>query len=116
MDNNSFFSIDRLVEFGLSMAVANQMINTMNRGMQNMFVAGSQMQYNITPQNIYIALGSERIGPLSASAFQQLVNENKVNKDTLAWLPGLPAWQPVGNIPHLLSIIALTPPPIPDLP
>lgn len=30
MDDNSFFSIDRLVEFGVGMAVANQMVRTMN--------------------------------------------------------------------------------------
>ena len=31
MDDNSFFSMDRLIEFGLGMGVAQQMINVMNR-------------------------------------------------------------------------------------
>ena len=39
MDNN-FNSIDRLVEFGMGMAVAQQMVNTMNYAMSNMKVPG----------------------------------------------------------------------------
>lgn len=31
MDDNSFSSIDRLMEFGMSMGIAQQMINTMNQ-------------------------------------------------------------------------------------
>ena len=33
MDNNSFFSVDRLVEFGLGMAMAQQMVGMMNQTM-----------------------------------------------------------------------------------
>ena len=41
MDNNSFFSIDRLVEFGMGMAVAQQMVKTMNESMTSMHVPGA---------------------------------------------------------------------------
>ena len=34
MDNNDFFSLDRLLEFGLGMGMAQQMINTMNQSMK----------------------------------------------------------------------------------
>ena len=40
MDDNSFNSIDRLVEFGLGVAVANQMIATMNACIGGMRVPG----------------------------------------------------------------------------
>ena len=112
MDNSNFFSLDRLIEFGLSMAVANQMIGMMNQSMQNMFVAGSQMQYNIMPQNIYVAPDGNKVGPLTASSFNDLISQGKINKDTLAWIPGMTAWQPISSIPELLKIIALTPPPL----
>lgn len=112
MDNNSFFSIDRLVEFGLSMAIANQMVGAMNQAMQNMYVPGSQMQFNVMPQNIYVVMEGERVGPMTASTFNDLINSRQIDKDTLAWLPGLPSWRPIVEIPDLLKIIALTPPPI----
>ena len=41
MDNNSIFSIDRLVEFGLGMGLAQQMVGMMNQYMQSMYVPGS---------------------------------------------------------------------------
>ena len=37
---NDFNSIDRLVEFGMGIAVAQQMVNTMNYAMSNMAVPG----------------------------------------------------------------------------
>ena len=54
MDNNSFFSIDRLVEFGMSMAVANQMVQTMNQFMQAMHVPGSDMTISQPLQQIFL--------------------------------------------------------------
>jgi hypothetical protein len=41
ISDNSFFSINRLVEFGMGIAVAQQMVNTMNSAMTNMHVPGS---------------------------------------------------------------------------
>ena len=41
MDENSFYSVDRLVEFGLGMAMAQQMVQMMNQTMQSMYVPGS---------------------------------------------------------------------------
>ena len=40
-DNNSFSTIDRLVEFGMGLAVAQQMVNTMNHCIGNMQIAGT---------------------------------------------------------------------------
>lgn len=49
MCDNSFNSIDRLLEFGMSMAVANQMINTMNYAMSNMNIAGQSSTLSTCP-------------------------------------------------------------------
>ena len=40
MNDDSFFSINRLVEFGMGMAVAQKMVNTMNKTMISMHVPG----------------------------------------------------------------------------
>lgn len=115
MDDNFFFSIDRLVEFGIGMSVAQQMVKTMNQTMQNMYVPGVQ---NPMPQPaaplIYIALDGNPTGPLSASEVSQLIQDRKINKDTLAWMPGMPTWQTIDKIPAIMRIVALTPPPIPE--
>lgn len=115
MDENSFFSIDRLVEFGLGMAMAQQMVQVMNQSMKQMFVPGSiQSMPTSSVQTIYVVMDGQPVGPLSESDFLQLVTHRKVTKDTLAWLPGMPGWKPIEQIPTILKIVALTPPPLPD--
>lgn len=129
MDNNSFFSIDRLLEFGMSMAVAQQMINTMNASLGQMMngvntimqapIPGSKMPEPTLQQPqqlIYVAIDGQQVGPLSDSDFSHLVSQKKVNKDTLAWMPGMQSWQPIENVPAILKIIALTPPALPAMP
>lgn len=115
MDNNSFFSIDRLVEFGMSMAVANQMVQTMNQFMQAMHVPGSDMAMSQPLQQIfYVVINSAPVGPLDSCTLSQLIFQKKITKDSLAWIPGMLCWQPIEKVPAILKIVALTPPPIPS--
>lgn len=115
MDENSFFSIDRLVEFGMGMAMAQQMVQMMNQSMKQMYVPGSIQSMPVPPvPTIYVVQNGQAVGPLAESDFSQLVTDRKVTKDTLAWMPGMPAWQPIEQIPAILKIVALTPPPLPD--
>lgn len=116
MDENGFYSIDRLVEFGLSMAIAKQMVSTMNEGMRNMYNPGSAA--SMTPvrpemsQIVYVVLDGNSAGPFSEKEFMDLVKLRRVEKDTMAWMPGMREWKPIRELPNLLKIIALTPPPL----
>jgi hypothetical protein len=114
MDNSNFYSIDRLVEFGLSLSIAQQMVQTMNHAMQSMYVPGS-MASMPQAQVAYVAIDGEPVGPLSDCEFAKLLKEGRISKDTLAWMPGMPTWKPVEQVPELLKIVALTPPPINNL-
>lgn len=111
MNNDSFFSMDKLVEFGLGMAMAQQMINVMNQSMQNMYIPGSA-QTLPKPEIYYVAVDGTQVGPLNGGELMHLVNQGKVNKDTLCWMPGMQAWQTVEQTPAVLKLIALTPPPL----
>lgn len=128
MNNNDFFSIDKLVEFGMSAAIATQMVETMNQSMRGMYVTGSYMPtppqgYGVPqaiPSNgqvrpdtpgltdIYILVDGRKVGPLSDSEFVDLVKKKIVVKDTMAWFPGREGWKPVSEIPSLLKIILLS--------
>ena len=117
MDSQNFFSVDRLVEFGMSAAIAKQMINSMNQTMQTMYVPGSIQSMPQpaapAPQAIYyVALNGEQVGPLGDAELTRLVSSRQVTPDTLAWMPGMPDWKPVQEIPAMLRVIALTPPPL----
>jgi hypothetical protein len=41
MNEDSFFSMDRLVEFGMGMVIAQQMVKTMNQSITNMHIPGA---------------------------------------------------------------------------
>lgn len=113
MENNDFFSLDRLLEFGLGMGMAQQMINMMNQSMKSMYIPGSiqSMPQPITSM-YYVAIDGQQIGPLNESELMGLIREKKVSKDTLAWLPGMATWLPIEKVPAILKLIALTPPPL----
>lgn len=115
MDDNSFFSIDRLVEFGMGMAMAQQMVGIMNQTMREMYVPGSiQSMPAARPITFYVAINGQQVGPLSEGEFTQMVINKQVTKDTLAWMPGMLAWKPIEQIPAILKVIAVAPPPIPQ--
>lgn len=114
MDNDSFFSIERLVEFGMGMAMAQQMVGMMNQTMRQMYVPGSiQTMPAAQPITFYVALNGQQVGPISESEFSQMVSNKLITKDTLAWMPGMLSWKPIEQIPAILKIIAVAPPPIP---
>ena len=113
MNEQSFFSVDRLVEFGLGMGLAQQMVGMMNQYMQSMYVPGSiQSMPKPMPQTYYVALDGQQVGPLNDSELSQLVIQKKINKDTLSWVPGMISWKPIEQVPAILKVIALTPPPL----
>lgn len=114
MDNNDFFSLDRLLEFGLGMGMAQQMINMMNQTMKSMYIPGSiqSMPQQPLASIYYVAIDGQQTGPLRESELMELIRDKKVSKDTLAWMPGMATWLPIENVPAILKLIALTPPPL----
>lgn len=115
MDNNSFYSIDRLVEFGMGMAMAQQMVRTMNETMQTMYVPGSPN--TITPpasKLMHVAVDGQAVGPIGEKELLQLIENQKINSKSLVWMPGMPAWKMIEEVPEVLRIIALAPPPLPQ--
>ncbi len=112
MDNNSFFSIDRLVEFGMGMAVAQQMVKSMNESMTKMHVPGA-MNPMKEPQDktFYAMIEGKQAGPFSEQEIARLVAERKISKETYIWMPGMPDWKMSEQIPEVIKLVALTPPP-----
>lgn len=121
MGENSFYSIDRLVEFGLTLGVATQMASSMNASLQAMQIPGAKnpMQPNTLAGNqplFYVVLDGNAVGPLSTSELSLLIAEKRVVKETYVWSPGMVDWQLAENVPEVLRLVALTPPPVPQSP
>lgn len=112
MNDDSFFSINRLVEFGMSLAVAQQMVQTMNNAMTNMHVPGTMNPMQSAPQQFYYAMiEGKQAGPFSEQELARLIAEKKVSKETYIWMPSLPNWKMAEQIPEVFKLVALTPPP-----
>ena len=115
MNDDRFFSINRLVEFGMSMAVAQQMVRTMNSTMQNMHVPGAMNTIQTPPPHFYYAIISgNQMGPFSEQELSRLIAEKKVGKETYIWKPGMQNWDIAEKLPEILKLVALTPPPFPN--
>ena len=117
MNCNSGFSMDRLLEFGMSAAVAGQVMRNMNQTMtETMQPWPSSMKGPNTtaaPSHLYYAaLDGKQAGPFSETEVIRLVNEKRITKDTLVWHQGMPAWKRAEDLPEMLRIIALAPPPL----
>ena len=119
MDESGFYSIDRLVEFGLTLGVATQMANSMNASLQAMRIPGARnaMQPNVLAGNqpiYYVVLDGKSVGPLATSELSRLIAQRRVTKETYVWKPGMSDWRLAENVPEVLKLVALAPPPIPE--
>lgn len=114
MDESNFFSMDRLIEFGMGVAVAKQMADTMNQSIARMTIPGAGKASVQNYDKVYYAvIEGKAAGPYSVTEMARLVDDRKIFKETYVWKPGMANWELAENVEELLKLIALTPPPIP---
>ena len=112
--STDFYSMDKLVEFGMSMAIANQMASSMNQTLNQMQVPGAGKAMPTASDNIYFAvIDGSQSGPYSLTELSRLIAEKKIVKETYIWKPGMAQWELAGNIAEVLRLVAITPPPVP---
>lgn len=108
--NNQFMPIERLVEFGLELGIAQQMVNSMNHAMQNMHIPGSISTMPQNPKMWYVGVDGRAVGPLTESELTKMLLNKELDKDSLVWSYGMPTWEPIKNVPEVLKIIIQLPP------
>jgi hypothetical protein len=111
MNDDNFFSIDRLVEFGLGVAVARQMTASMNQAIENTQFPGPRNVPQGAPKNYHAMLDGKAAGPFSEHELSRLITEGKVSKATYIWRPGMATWETAENLAEVLRLVALAPPP-----
>lgn len=112
--STDFSSIDKLVEFGMGLAVARQMIDTMNQSMAGMNVPGINTSLNGTLPNAqtattmwYVAIDGKQAGPFNDEELKRLINNRTVNANTLIWSQGMKGWTLAENVPEINKLILL---------
>lgn len=114
MSEDNFFSIERLVEFGLGMGIAQQMVQSMNHALQNTHLPGTMnpvqgpLRGN---QSFFVILDGKQAGPLNEAEMTRLIADGRVSKESHVWKPGMANWQRCEEVPEVLRLVALCPPP-----
>lgn len=114
MNTDNFFSIDRLVEFGLGIGVAQQMVKSMNHALQNAHIPGAMNPMGGAtrpPSSFFVILDDKQAGPFSEDELSRLIAQGTVTKETYVWKGGMPRWERCENVPEVLRLVALCPPP-----
>lgn len=114
MGNDFFYSLDKLVEFGLGASIATQMIQSMNNSIAGMTTPGVDNAMLGNTQPIYYAVIDKRAeGPFSSTELARLIADGRVVKETYIWKPGMKKWDLAENMQDVLRLVALAPPPVP---
>ena len=107
MDDN-LLPIRRLIEFGLELGVAQQMITSMNNMMQNMCTPGTEIHK--IEKLWYVGINNTPIGPLTELDLTKMILSKEVDKHTLVWSYGMNEWRQIENVPEILRLIIKLPP------
>lgn len=108
---NDFSSMERLMEIGMSMAVAQQMVSTMNHALGNMSVAGvSNAIPTPKPIEYYVAIDGAQAGPFTEEEVRKLIENGRITDDNLVWYAGLSGWRRAKDVPAINKWLLLSNP------
>lgn len=103
-----FSSVDRLMEFGLGMGLAQQMINTMNYSVGNMTVPGvNACCTQKLPVAYYAVIDNAQAGPLNEDEIIVLIQRGKINRETLMWTANCEGWCQAESMPYINKLLVL---------
>ena len=115
MNDNNFYSMDKLVEFGMGLGIATQMAASMNQILAQTEIPGAGQAMPTQTETVYYAvLDGKQAGPYSLTEVARLIAEKKIVKETYVWKLGMSKWDLAENVEEVLRLVALTPPPIPQ--
>lgn len=104
MSDQNFTPVDRLLDFGISLGVAQQMVQMINTYMQSMYIPGSAQTMQ---QSFYVVIDGHHLGPLNEKELESLIVQKRVTEESLGWTPGMHEWKPIKQIPVMLKLIVL---------
>lgn len=113
-NDNNFNSIEKMMEFGMSMSIAQQMMQTMNHAMSQM----QTPQFNNVnmpvpvPKQFYALVNDIPQGPFTEIELTGHIVAGRVQKTTMVWLQGMPSWMPAEQVMDVNKLFGLVPPPI----
>jgi len=104
-------SLDKMLELGMSMAVAQQMMKTMNSCISSVNVPTVGVQAPGMPQTAapeyYFQIGDNVAGPFDDKETAGLIRSGKVSASSLVWRRGMSGWEPAQCLPEVNKLLVL---------
>jgi membrane protease subunit (stomatin/prohibitin family) len=102
---------------GVGMGVGFGMGNMMTNMFQQMNSAqqqNTQQGMNTPPPltSYYVAINNQQSGPFTLQQIQSMIASGQIQRNTLVWKTGMPAWAGADTIAELASLFQNTPPPL----
>lgn len=114
MNDDSYNSLERLMELGMSMAIAQQMMQTMNTALSQMQTPTFKNVNVQLPASLacYALVNGIPQGPFNEHEMAGHIQSSRINKDTLIWINGMPGWMEAVKVPEVAKLFLLVPPPL----
>jgi hypothetical protein len=103
--------MEHFMEVSMGMALGGQMARMMNQTMAET-TRPPQNSAAGPPRLYYAALEGRQAGPFSETEIVRLINEKRILRETPVWRQGMTQWKAAREVPEILRIIALGPPPL----
>ncbi len=105
------------IGMGMGFAMANQMGKMYTQ--PQAAAPAPAAQENVPPPipgsvSMFVAIDGEQAGPFKMDTILSMIDENRIDKDTLVWKKGMSDWSPAKEVPNLSALFdENTPPPLP---
>lgn len=109
MENNEDL-MSKMMEFGVGLAVAQQMVGTMNSVMSGMAVPKEPLQppaMSKVEVKYYVLAGENVAGPFSETELVPLIQNGTLTAKSLVWKNGLTSWVTADSIPEVNKCLLL---------
>lgn len=113
---SAFSTAGDAMNMGMGFAVSQQIA-------ANLSIPSMQVQTHETPvppsipkaQTYHVTIDGKSKGPLTMVQIRNLIDMDKVTKETLVWREGMSGWEGIVSLAELSGLFGTTPPPIPSL-
>ena len=113
MEDN-FYSINKMIELGMSLALSQQMVKIINDSINTVKIQGTIQNFvSLNAYQFYVVINGNQQGPISTQDILNLIQEKKIDKQTLIWKPGMQSWETIEKVSEVLNLFSMIPPPLP---
>ena len=105
---------------GMGFAMAGQMMSAMNPMMQQPMQQQMPQAAAVPPpmpqlSTFFVAVNGQQSGPYDLNTLSGMAASGQINRTTLVWKQGMPAWTAAGQVPELSAFFGAVPPPLPPI-